>query len=401
MGTPTLRRTRARSWTSAVGCSTYSSPPAALSSKGIRVTASSTDQAPLASTRMRPSPPRASRTASSLACSSARLCPGSATFTLAVRQPLPARTISAACSGPTAGTVTFTGTVVLRGSGQPWSAASRAARSPGSATRAAYSRNGVDSPQPASPRKSIPSRTSMPRNRVRIGIEYTCGSGTGELLQRQPVDLPVAEEGQRVDVHDLARCPGPRVRFGDPVASVAEVEGADQDRDNPVPPPVVRDAEHLGGPHVGMRTEAARDRGGGHVDASRDHHVVDPAEHLKVPVLVDLATVQGDEPAAFHDLLGEARIRVVPVEEHRSSNPDPIVGPDLHRDAIEREPVVHAAAAGLAHAVGRDDPDANGLGRGAQVRVEGRAAEEHRVEARQGPGLRGVLEDVVQLCGYQ
>src|SRR4051812_18630255 len=186
---------------------------------------------------MRPSRPRASRTASSLACSSARLCPGSATLTLAVQQPLLAFTISAACSGPTAGTVTFTGTVVLRGSGQPWSAASRAARSQGSATRASYSRNGLNSPQPASPRKSIPSRTSMPRNRVRIGIEYTCKSGTGKLLQRQPVDLPVPQERQRVDVHDLARCPGSRVLLGDPVTGVAEVEAAYHDRDHPVPPP--------------------------------------------------------------------------------------------------------------------------------------------------------------------
>ena len=99
IGTSTARRTAASSSTVAQGCSTYSSPPAALSSEPIALTASSTDQAPLASTRSRPDGPRASRTASTRAWSSASDWPGSATFTLAVAQP-PPRTISCACSGP-------------------------------------------------------------------------------------------------------------------------------------------------------------------------------------------------------------------------------------------------------------------------------------------------------------
>ena len=94
-------------------------------------TAVSTSQPPLASTRTWPLGPSASRTASTRARSSASVWPGSATLTLAVRQPAEFRTICAACSGPTAGTVTFTGIDVRRGAGQPTSAASRAAASHG------------------------------------------------------------------------------------------------------------------------------------------------------------------------------------------------------------------------------------------------------------------------------
>ena len=52
--------------------------------------------------------------------------PGSATLTFAVRQP-EAVTIACACSGPTAGTVTLTGTALRTGGGQPSTAASSAA----------------------------------------------------------------------------------------------------------------------------------------------------------------------------------------------------------------------------------------------------------------------------------
>ena len=64
----------------------------------MRATAVSTSQAALASTRIAPAGPRASRTASTRARSSAADCPGSATFTFAVRQP-DAETIACARSG--------------------------------------------------------------------------------------------------------------------------------------------------------------------------------------------------------------------------------------------------------------------------------------------------------------
>ena len=152
------------------GCSTYSSPPAARSSAAIDDTAVSTSHRPLTSMRTRPSGPSASRTASSRAWSSAGVCPGSATLTLAVRQP-PRVTTACASSGPTAGTVTLTGTEARTGAGQSPAAASSAQRSHGAATPASYSRNGLNSPHPAAPRSSRPSRTVMPRNRVRIGRE--------------------------------------------------------------------------------------------------------------------------------------------------------------------------------------------------------------------------------------
>ena len=145
----------------------------------IALTASSTDHAPFASTRTRPDGPRASRTASTRAWSSASDWPGSATFTLAVAQP-PSRTILCACSGPTAGTVTLTGTTSRTGAGQSPAAASSAQRSHGSATAGSYSRNGLHSPHPASPRSSIPSRMVMPRNRWCSGIANTRVSATAQ-----------------------------------------------------------------------------------------------------------------------------------------------------------------------------------------------------------------------------
>jgi hypothetical protein len=92
----------------------------------MRATAVSTSQAALASTRIAPAGPSASRTASTRARSSAGVWPGSATFTLAVRQP-DARTIACARPASTAGTVTFTGTESRTAAGQPSTAASYAA----------------------------------------------------------------------------------------------------------------------------------------------------------------------------------------------------------------------------------------------------------------------------------
>ena len=65
--------------------------PRDRSSSRIMRTAVSTSQPPLASTRTWPSGPSASRTASTRARSSASVWPGSATLTLAVRQPAEAR----------------------------------------------------------------------------------------------------------------------------------------------------------------------------------------------------------------------------------------------------------------------------------------------------------------------
>jgi hypothetical protein len=90
-------------------------------------------------------------------------------LTFAVRHPELA-TIACARSGPTAGTVAFTGTRSRTGSGHPPALCSSAVASHQAASASPYSTNGQNSPQPAGPSIRIPSRTVMPRKRVRIGI---------------------------------------------------------------------------------------------------------------------------------------------------------------------------------------------------------------------------------------
>src|SRR3954454_10104424 len=330
IGTCTRRRTAASSSTEAHGCSTYSSAPAARSIAAMAATASSTSQKPLASTRTSPEAPSASRTASRRASASARLCPGSATFTFAVRQP-PARTIRAACSAPTAGTVTFTGTRSRLAAGQPSSAASRAARSHGAATAASYSRNGLNSPHPVRPRISRPSRTVMPRNRVVIGIEKTCtsrlpdgrargfgGVGFGaalsaaQPLHRPAVDLAVVKQGKRRHRQVLQRRPGPRMHLRHPVAELVEVRAVagllHHDGSPPLAPLRVRDPDDLHVPHRGVIEQPVRHCTRGHFDTARDDHVVDPAEDAQPPVVFEAAEVLGREPAALLDLGRELRL---------------------------------------------------------------------------------------------
>ena len=83
-----------------------------------------------------------------------------------------------ACSGSTAGTVTLTGTRSRTGAGQPSQAASSAQASQRAHSRGPYSPNGENSAHPAGPSISAPSRTVMPRNRVRIGIANARSPGS-------------------------------------------------------------------------------------------------------------------------------------------------------------------------------------------------------------------------------
>ena len=86
--------------------------------------------------------------------------------------------MACAWSGPTAGTVTFTGTCARAGAGQPVTAASSAQASQRAHSAGPYSANGENSPQPAGPSISAPSRTVMPRNRVVIGIANARSPGS-------------------------------------------------------------------------------------------------------------------------------------------------------------------------------------------------------------------------------
>src|SRR5262249_56216798 len=79
-------------------------------------------------------------------------------------------TIACARPGPTAGTVTLTGTWLRTGAGQAEVAASSAAASQRAHSRGPYSGNGENSPQPAGPSISAPSLTAMPRKQVRMGL---------------------------------------------------------------------------------------------------------------------------------------------------------------------------------------------------------------------------------------
>ena len=166
-GISVWRRSSASSSRVAQGCSAYSSPNRA-SWRSIRA-ACPGSQPPLASTRILPSGPRAARTASTRSMSSASAWPRSATFTLAVRQPDRA-TIAAACAGPTAGTVTFTGIRSRTGAGHPRVADSIALASQRALSLGPYSANGENSPHPAGPWISAPSRTVIPRNFTGIGM---------------------------------------------------------------------------------------------------------------------------------------------------------------------------------------------------------------------------------------
>jgi len=91
-----------------------------------------------------------------------------------------------ACRGPTAGTVTLTGTLARAGAGHPVVAASIAQASQRADSRGPYSANGENSPHPAGPSISAPSRTVMPRNRVGIGIAKARTEASSPAAPRSP-----------------------------------------------------------------------------------------------------------------------------------------------------------------------------------------------------------------------
>ena len=187
IGMSTCRRSSASSSSVAQGCSAYSSPNAA-SRRSMRA-ACPVGQPPLASTRIRPDGPSASRTASTRSMSAPSACPRSATLTLAVRHP-EAATIRIACSGPTAGTVTFTGIRSRTGAGHSPAADSSALASQRAHSRGPYSANGENSPHPAGPSISAPSRTTTPRNLTGIGM-----ANARNPAQSPPITAQIHDRG--------------------------------------------------------------------------------------------------------------------------------------------------------------------------------------------------------------
>ena len=349
------------------GCSTYSRPPAARSSTPIAATASSTDQAPLASIRIRPSGPSASRTASSRAWSSASVCPGSATFTLAVRQP-PRATIACAASGPTAGTVTLTGTASRTGAGQSPAAASSAQRSHGSATRASYSRNGLHSPQPAGPSTSAASRTVTPRKRVRIGIETTLiavthaarpGAPAGRACRwaaagsrRQP-RARAAPSGRGWTSATQSRSASRRLGRGRRAASTAPGTNATTRLPHSSSgTPSTSTAATAGC----SRSRAATATAGTFTPPLTTTSSTRPSTDSRPSSSIRPASEVRYQPST-RVLRGELRVVDVLLEQGRTADPDPAAVADRDGHAVEGQAVVDAAARGLRGAVRRDDAD--------------------------------------------
>ncbi len=95
---------------------------------------------------------------------------------------------------------------------------------------------------------------------------------------------------------------------------------------------------------------------------------------------------------------GQVGAVAVAGEQDGAGDLDPAVGGGAQLDAVQGEAVVDAAAAGLRHAVGGDDPGARGPGAGEQAGRDGRAAEQDRAERRQA---RARVQHAAQLRGDQ
>ena len=252
----------------------------------------------------------------------------------------------------------------------------------------------------------------MPRNRVRHrDRRHDVAAQRHRVPPRRcparatasPVDLAVGAAAAAPSTpHDVARRPRARLR---PAPTQSRAASRPEVADHAPPPPAAPTRRRGRRPPrpsatAGCARSRVGDRGRGHVDAAGDDHVVGAAEHRAAGRPVETAEVLGDEPAVR---AAPAAVRsgssVVPVEQHRPADPHPAVVADRDRDAVERHAVVDAAAAGLAHAVGRHDADARASA-SARSRSRGSvraAADQHGVEAAQRDGLRRVVEQPGQL----
>jgi len=115
------------------------------------------------------------------------------------------------------------------------------------------------------------------------------------------------------------------------------------------------------------------------VDATGHDNLVGTPDDLEPAVVVKPAEVGGVQPSVSQHGRGNLRLVDVPVEEYGSRNPDLACRPQRHSDAVEGHPVVHAASTGLAHAVGRDNRDAQPASLVQQRRTRRSAAEQDGV----------------------
>ena len=322
---------------------------------------------------MRTSPPdrrpRASRTASSRASSSPGSWPGSATLTLAVRQP-PAQHDRLRLLG----VARRDGDVDRDPSRAPArasrrSAASRAQASQGAAVGSSYSRKGLNSPQPASPSQ---------QHALAHGDAAEAGASAGSRRRAQPrlatsriascriasrSGLPLASSGSSREHAPAGAAPRRAARRG------RAARQRDRRRGPRRPPMTSSPHSSSGTPTTstsrtaGVGGDGRRDGPGRHLDPAADDDVVGPAEHPQPAVVVELAEVVGAEPAVDAARLRCARAR----PRSRRTAPVRAAAPRPSRRSATSTPssgtaVVHAAAAGLAHAVGLHHPYAAPLG---------------------------------------
>ncbi len=132
---------------------------------------------------------------------------------------------------------------------------------------------------------------------------------------------------------------------------------------------------------------------------SAGDHLVGAAVDRDAAVSRDLAQVRGGEPAVLVQRdPGEVGAAAVAGEQDRAGDLDPAGRVGADPDAIQGSAVVDAAAAGLGHAVGRDDAGSGGARAGQQAGRDGRAAEQDRAERRQA---RARVQQAAQLRGNQ
>ena len=417
MGTVTRRRRAARSSTEAQGCSAYSSPPAARSRSGTACAAVATSHAPLASTRIAPVGPRASRTASTPGLVVGQRLAGLGDLDLGGAaaggrdQPVGGGGVHgghggvdrhpvAQRRGPVAGgglagreQPRRRGLVVVLREGAELAPAGRAAQqhrlAVGDAAEPLAHRHPDHSDHrgPAhgpSARRATSSASASPVHLVVVGA--------WELLEHQQrAGRP--EPG----LHQL-----PQVLQPGSDAAGRDHHGRDQ-----LTPLGVGDPHHGGLAHPRVGEQLPLDRTAGDVDPAADDHLVTTPQQLQAPVVVEAAQVGGVQPPVPHHLLGGGHVEptvpvVVPLEQRGPAQQHLTLAGDLQRDPVERVAVVDAAASGLGQAVGGDHAHPPLLGGPAVLGAQPAAADEDGVEPGQRGDAGGVgrLQQAHQLGGH-
>ena len=224
---------------------------------------------------------------------------------------------------------------------------------------------------------------------------------------RPTVDLARAAQRERTRDHEVARGvrPRPGVRSTAARASRERRGGArarHDDGDDGLPPLLVGQPDD---DDLARAVRAPPRPRRGRLGAAGDEHVVGPAEHRQ-PAVVQAAEVGRAQPAA-----ARRGARTASASIGRPAYPSASTGPASRTrpsssmpdvDAVERDAVVHAAAARLGHAVGRDDarrpPPAPARAGPAPV-----AAPPTRTASnvRRASRARGVVEQADQLGGHE